>query len=245
MTFDRRSALLTIGGTTLGIVLVACGKKAVDRSSPTTAQEGQSPKETAGPFPGDGTNGPDVLRDPGVVRSDITSSIGKYAGRAKGVPVQTKLTVVHARSKAPYPDAAVYIWHCDAEGRYSLYSEGATNQNYLRGVQAADEAGALTFDTIFPAAYPGRWPHFHYEVFRSVDEATNGGTPVLTSQIALPDHACHAVYEDGDAYPNSADNMKQTTLQADQVFADSYQHEIATMKGSAPDGYSLAFTIAV
>ena len=24
-------------------------------------------------------------------------------------------------------DAAVYVWHCDREGRYSMYSDGAKN----------------------------------------------------------------------------------------------------------------------
>jgi hypothetical protein len=42
---------------------------------------------------------------------------------------------------APFAGAAVYVWHCDREGRYSLYSDGATRENYLRGVQIADAAG--------------------------------------------------------------------------------------------------------
>ena len=33
------------------------------------------PEETAGPFPGDGSNGPDVLTESGVVRSDITTTL--------------------------------------------------------------------------------------------------------------------------------------------------------------------------
>ena len=50
-----------------------------------------------------------------------------------------ELTIVDAASNcAPLEDAAVYVWHCDREARYSMYSPGATDANYLRGVQAAD-----------------------------------------------------------------------------------------------------------
>ena len=33
----------------------------------------------------------------------------------------------------PAAGMAVYMWHCDREGRYSLYSTWATGQNFLRG----------------------------------------------------------------------------------------------------------------
>lgn len=42
-------------------------------------------EETAGPFPGDGSNGPDVLSQSGVVRADIRSSFGELSGTAEGV----------------------------------------------------------------------------------------------------------------------------------------------------------------
>jgi protocatechuate 3,4-dioxygenase beta subunit len=183
-----------------------------------------------------------VLRDSSVVRSDITKSFGQYSGTARGVPVTLNLKVMHASSGAPYAGAAVYLWHCDAQGRYSLYSQGATDQNYCRGVQAADATGALTFKTIFPACYAGRWPHLHYEVYSSVDDIASG-SPVLTSQIALTQAECEQVYADASAYPNSAGNLKDVSLQRDMVFADSYQSEMATMSGSPADGYATAFTI--
>ena len=58
------------------------------RRSPTwTSPTGEIPEETAGPFPGDGSNGVNVLSESGVVRSDITSSFGSASGVAEGVPV--------------------------------------------------------------------------------------------------------------------------------------------------------------
>lgn len=38
------------------------------------------PEEPAGPYPGDGSNGPNVLTESGIVRSDIRSSFGSSAG---------------------------------------------------------------------------------------------------------------------------------------------------------------------
>ena len=90
--------------------------------------------------------------------------------------------------------AAVYLWHCDREGQYSLYSRAVTAENYLRGVQETDSTGTVTFTSIFPACYSGRWPHIHFEVYSSVADATSSGPIVKTSQIALPKETCDAVY---------------------------------------------------
>ena len=153
------------------------------------------PGETAGPYPGDGSNGPDVLSESGVVRSDITTSIGSASGVAEGVPLAITLSLVDsANGCSAFDGAAVYLWHCDREGRYSMYSEGVTDQNYLRGVQEADANGQVTFTSIFPAAYSGRWPHIHFEVYPSVDDATTANGILVTSQLALPENICNAVY---------------------------------------------------
>ena len=100
------------------------------------------PEETAGPFPGDGSNGVNVLTESGVVRSDIRASFGASTTVAEGVPLTIDLTIVDtADGCAPLAGAAVYLWHCDREGRYSMYSEGAADENYLRGVQETDADG--------------------------------------------------------------------------------------------------------
>lgn len=144
------------------------------------------PRETAGPFPGDGSNGPDALTASGVVRRDITASFGGASGRAEGVPLAFTLTLLdNANGCVPLAGAAVYAWHCDREGRYSMYDSGVQDENYLRGVQEADRNGQVTFTSIFPGAYPGRWPHIHFEVFESMGNATRAGQVLAVSQIAL------------------------------------------------------------
>jgi hypothetical protein len=52
----------------------------------------------------------------------------------------------------------------------------------------------VTFTSIFPAAYSGRWPHVHFEVYPSLKAATTASGKLRTSQMALPEAACRQVY---------------------------------------------------
>jgi protocatechuate 3,4-dioxygenase beta subunit len=202
------------------------------------------PTETAGPYPGDGSNGANVLNQTGVVRSDIRSSFAGLSGTAVGVPLTIKLSLVSSSTCAALAGRAVYLWHCDALGRYSLYTSGATNQNYLRGVQEADAGGQVTFTSIYPACYAGRWPHIHFEVYPSVAAATNVANKIATSQIALPKATSDVVYATS-GYTGSASNLSQVSLATDNVFSDGSALELATVTGSVSAGYVAALTVAV
>jgi protocatechuate 3,4-dioxygenase beta subunit len=204
------------------------------------------PSETGGPFPGDGSNGPDVLSESGVVRRDITSSIGSASGVAEGVPLAITLSLVDtANGCSAFAGAAVYVWHCDREGRYSMYSEGVTDQNYLRGVQEADANGQVTFTSIFPAAYSGRWPHIHFEVYPSVADATTAQGVLVTSQIALPEDTCNAVYTTA-GYEQSVRNLAQTSLTRDNVFGDDGGvRQLPSVSGDVASGIGIQLTVPV
>jgi protocatechuate 3,4-dioxygenase beta subunit len=204
------------------------------------------PAETAGPFPGDGSNGPNVLAASGVVRQDITSSFGTGSAKAEGVPLTFTLTLLdNAKGCLPLAGAAVYAWHCDREGRYSLYDSGLSKENYLRGVQEADANGQVTFTSIFPGAYSGRWPHIHFEVFESMSNATAAGQVLAVSQIALTKAACDDVYATS-GYEASVRNMARTTLQSDNVFGDDGGiYQLATMTGSAGAGYTAGLNVTI
>ena len=203
------------------------------------------PQETAGPYPGDGTNGPNVLTQSGVVRSDIRSSIGTAKGVATGVPLTVTLTIVDSKNGCKALNgAAVYLWHCDSAGLYSMYSQGATAENYLRGVQAADANGVVNFTTIFPAAYSGRWPHIHFEVFSTLASATNGQNKITVSQLALPDDVCKAVFAT-TGYSQSVTNHARTSLTSDNVFSDGVTLQTPTVTGSTSAGYVAKMLVAV
>jgi protocatechuate 3,4-dioxygenase beta subunit len=204
------------------------------------------PKETTGPYPGDGSNGPNVLEASGVVRQDITSSFGTGSATADGVPLTFTLTLLdNAKGCVPLAGAAVYAWHCDREGRYSMYDSGLAGENYLRGVQEADANGQVTFRSVFPGAYSGRWPHIHFEVFESMSNATAAGQVLAVSQIALTQAACDDVYATA-GYEASVRNMTRTTLQSDNVFGDDGGiYQLATMTGSAAAGYTAGLNVTI
>ena len=136
-----------------------------------------------------------MLEQSGIVRSDIRSSFGDASGTAEGVPMTLELHLKDlANGGAAFAGVAVYVWHCDREGGYSLYSDGITEENYLRGVQIADDAGKVTFTSIFPACYTGRWPHIHFEVYPDQASITDATKAIATSQVALPKDVCDTVY---------------------------------------------------
>jgi protocatechuate 3,4-dioxygenase beta subunit len=203
------------------------------------------PNETAGPYPGDGSNGANVLNVSGVVRSDIRSSFGTSTTTAKGVPLTIKLSIVElAKSCSPLAGAAVYLWHCNIDGQYSMYSNGVTNENYLRGVQETDADGMVTFTSIFPAAYSGRWPHIHFEVFPSLAKALASGTKLATSQIALPEDTCELVFAT-DGYSQSVSNLAKSSLKTDNVFSDGWSLQTPTVSGDVANGFNIAMNVAV
>ena len=184
-----------------------------------------------------------MLADPNVVRSDITTSFGDYTGTASGVPTTIKLTVLDSSNGCqPLTSGAVYLWHADQDGHYSMYT--AADANYLRGVGEADANGTVTFQSIWPGCYDGRWPHIHFEVYPSVDDALAAKNLIKTSQIALPEAECQAVYA-AAGYESSVTNLKRVSLASDNVFSDGWDQQLGTAVGSTDSGWTVSLAITV
>ena len=243
---DRRRVLGALGLGAVGLTLAACGGGDADASTAGASALSEIPDETAGPYPGDGSNGANVLTRSGVVRSDIRSSFGTSTTTAQGVPMTLTLNVVDmAGGDVPFAGAAVYVWHCDRDGNYSLYADGLEDENYLRGVQVADADGSVTFTSVFPACYSGRWPHVHFEVYPDVDSVTDAANAVATSQVALPERTCDAVYAT-TGYERSVSNLADVTLASDNVFSDdSGASQTPDVSGDVTSGYALTLTVGV
>ena len=119
-----------------------------------------------------------------------------------------------------------------------------TGENYLRGVQVADSNGQLSFTTIFPACYAGRWPHIHVEIYPSLALATSVSNVAKTTQIAMTQDACSAVFA-SSGYSASIANFAQVSLASDNVFSDGATLETPTLTGSVAAGYALALTVGI
>lgn len=268
---DRRRVLrwLSVGGAA-ALPLIGCGGGGDDggtsatttatgsttTTATTTASSGTCsviPSETAGPYPGDGSNSngsgiANALTLSGIVRSDIRSSIAGSSTIAPGVPLSVTLKLVNTgASCASLAGYAIYLWHCTRDGGYSMYSSGITAENYLRGVQVTDSNGEVTFSTIFPGCYSGRWPHIHFEVYASLAAATTtpASDQVRTSQLALPKTACDAVYAT-TGYSASVANLAAISLASDNVFSDdSAALQLPTVTGNVSSGYAATLTVGL
>ena len=179
---NRRRALGLFGAAGGTIALAACGGDDLTISSSTatatptpTATSTATPtptpastsascvsfaEETNGPYPADGTNTSNgatsnVLTNTSFVRSDVRSSILASSNTAAGIELTITLQLADVNNDCAVLEGyAVYMWHCNAAGDYSLYD--LPQEDYLRGIQVSDANGQVTFTTIIPGCYNGR-----------------------------------------------------------------------------------------
>lgn len=258
MGASRRQSLRWLFAGAAALPLAGCGGGTSAATDSTTSGSSGStnascaviPEETGGPYPGDGTNSnargvANALILAGIVRSDIRTSIAGATGVAAGVPLTLKLTLVNAGAAcASIAGATVYLWHCDRDGNYSMYSSAVVDENYLRGVQEADAGGVATFQTIFPGCYPGRMPHVHFEVYPSLAKAGSAANRIKTSQLGFPTATLAEAYT-ATGYDTSARNLAGISYATDNVFSDGTAQQIASVTGNATQGYVATLTVGV
>lgn len=229
---SRREVLGAIGAASAILPAAACGQSAalagpgaVTTTATTVSTNttcAVTPTEVVGPYPS--------LTD--LIRSDIRE------GRS-GTPVTLTITVVNVNAAcAAVSNAMVDIWQCDADGRYSQYTQPGYDgraETFLRGIQITDASGRVTFTTIYPGWYQGRATHIHVEV-------TVNGRSVKVTQIAFPDEVTASVYRTG-VYAGRGQNPTSNT--SDSIFADSLGSELAAVSGSPTSGYTATFQVGI
>lgn len=202
---------------------------AQDVASPTSDVCVLTPELTEGPYylPLD------------LVRSDITE------GKA-GLPLRLQVAVADLSAGClPLSDAAIDLWHCDAQGYYSGVSgnpgggadpeagAGAEAGAFLRGIQLTNADGVAEFTTIYPGWYAGRTVHIHMKVHVGgaaavLDQPTPaaetlyelaGGHVSHTGQIFFDDTISDEVYETFEAYAGR-DNAERLRNDQDTILGD-------------------------
>jgi protocatechuate 3,4-dioxygenase beta subunit len=261
---SRRQSLRWLFAGAAALPLHGCGGASSDSGS-TAAVAGSTPaattatastacslipEETGGPYPADGTNSSNgklanALTLSGIVRKDIRWSVAGAAGVAMGVPLTIRLKIVNvANGCAPAAGATVYLWHCDRDGNYSMYSSAISTENYLRGVQEADADGYVSFTTIFPGCYDGRMPHVHFEVYPTLAKATSAANRIKTSQFTFPLATLNTVYT-ATGYSASVANLARISYATDNVFSDGTALQMASVGGDMANGYTADLTVGV
>ncbi len=199
---NRRRMVAGLAGATIAPLTVGGAVFAQDDTS--SPESDSAPLSSCLLSPGM-TEGPYYLDDM-LVRQDITD------GKA-GVPLNLTMTVVDAETCTPIANAAVEIWHCDANGFYSGFvdnspggqagdaayvEDGSDAGTFLRGIQLSDDAGNVTFTTLYPGWYGGRAIHIHLSVHlggETEDGTYEGGTTAHTGQIGFADAITDLVAE--------------------------------------------------
>jgi len=207
--FTRRQALNAIGTAGLGAFLAACARNAEPTPSLTTTSTttGSSTTGTTGNTPATATSAvtavdcvlvPEMTEGPyyldlDLVRSDITED-------RVGALLALTIVVTDVNGCSPIQDAAVDLWHCDAEGVYSGFVAASTGQGsgtddsiFLRGTQMTNGNGQVTFQTLYPGWYRGRTVHMHMKVHV-------GGNQIHTTQLFFDDDFTDQVYATTEPY---------------------------------------------
>ena len=237
-----------LAGLGAGVVAAACGggssSKRASSSTRTTSAggSGTTASSAACVLTPEVTEGPYYL-DLDKVRSDITE--GK-----DGTPLDLKVTVVDATGCTPIKDAAIDVWHCDAGGVYSGFSQASAggpgggpggaqsatdDQTFLRGTQVTDANGLGRFRTIYPGWYRGRAVHIHMKVHV-------GGSVVHTGQLFFDDDLTDQVYR---STPYSSRGTRDMRNSADDIYRDAGAASavLAVTPGGA--GYAGEITVGV
>ncbi|HEX6511611.1 MAG TPA: intradiol ring-cleavage dioxygenase, partial [Chloroflexota bacterium] len=148
------------------------------------------------------------------IRKDVTE------GRP-GVPLQLHLTLLNAGGCSALPNAAVDIWHADATGNYSGFSNAGGSGTFLRGTQLTDGNGLAEFSTIYPGWYPGRAIHIHVRVHTggSTGPTYSGGHIAHTGQLFPPEDMNDQVMK---LAPYSSHTGNRTIQSRDGVFTGQH-----------------------
>ena len=231
-------------GLGAGVVTAACSggssSKGASSSTRTTSvgAAGTTGSSAACVLTPEATEGPFYL-DLDKVRSDITE--GK-----DGTPLDLKITVVDATGCAPIKDAAIDVWHCDAVGVYSGFSQAGgggpgggqsatDDQTFLRGTQVTDANALGEFRTIYPGWYRGRAVHIHMKVHV-------GGSVVHTGQLFFDDGLTDQVY--GSA-PYSSRGTPDVRNSADDIYRSAGAASAVLAVTPSAQGYTGEITVGV
>lgn len=220
--FSRSRRRTVIGmGACLGAVMANTGARA--------AACLLTPDSGAGPF----------YFDPELVRSNLRT------GQA-GAPLDIAMQLVDADDCTPLENARVDLWHANALGLYSGYSNQrgvgavsprtAKGKDFLRGIQFTDARGQVHFRTIYPSWYYGRTPHVHFKILLDSRE-------VLASQIFFPDEINEDVLTNWEPYREYV--TRRNVTNANDMFLRNRIQGVFCQVKRKPGGYAASSEIAV
>ena len=208
-----------------GMAALALGALQLRLPAPAGAQDTASPTADLCLMTPELTEGPYYL-DTDLLREDVTEG-------TPGLPLRLQVLVADSQACTPLTNAAVDIWHCDAQGFYSGVAArpggGASDTpavdsgTFLHGIQLTGDDGVAEFTTIYPGWYTGRTVHIHMKVHidGNVEDAAtyDGGHVSHTGQLFFDDAVSDEVYGTAEAYAGREDSQR-TRNDQDNILGD-------------------------
>ncbi|WP_437315163.1 protocatechuate 3,4-dioxygenase [Sorangium sp. So ce385] len=157
----------------------------------------------------------EIPNDINLFRSDLRDG-------HRGCEFRLYLRLLDGRNDGePIPDAEVYIWHCDADGRYSGFDRqdpstpytGALERapehldRFCRGVQLTDRNGIVGFTSIWPGWDGERPVHVHL-----VARINGQTTRLITTQLYFDAEFSRQVAQAEPAYAGRSTNIPASSL---------------------------------
>jgi protocatechuate 3,4-dioxygenase beta subunit len=152
-----------------------------------------------------------------------------------GAPLLLRATVVDATTCRPIRNAAVDVWHADAEGVYSGFGAGAANRTFMRGIQRTDARGLAVFRTVYPGWYPGRTVHVHVKVHVR-------GNVVHTGQLYFRDSLTDAVYR---RPPYNARPNRMTRNADDMIYRNGGSRSLLHVRKNSAGVYVASIAMGI
>jgi protocatechuate 3,4-dioxygenase beta subunit len=152
-----------------------------------------------------------------------------------GTPLLLRAFVVDATTCRPIKNAAVDIWHADAEGVYSGFGAGASSRTFMRGIQRTNAKGLALFRTVYPGWYQGRTVHIHVKVHV-------GGSVLHTGQLYFPDSLTDAVYR---RTPYSTRPNRDTRNASDSIYRNGGSKALLSVKKNSAGVYVASIVMGV
>jgi protocatechuate 3,4-dioxygenase beta subunit len=183
--------------------------------------------------------------DARFLRSNIIANLDGTSVQT-GIPLTLNVTVIDTENAcAPYVNAQVDIWHCNAAGVYSdQASESTTTETWLRGYQITDADGKVGFSTVIPGWYSGRTTHIHLRVRSTYSTASSNSDGTNTTQLFFDQTLVDTLAT--SVTPYSAEGKNSTTNATDHVYdGETNGANLLSLSGDNTSGYTAEITIGL
>ncbi|PLB52508.1 protocatechuate 3,4-dioxygenase beta subunit [Aspergillus steynii IBT 23096] len=176
-----------------------------------------------------------------------------------GIPLWLDIGVMDMATCAPLEGALVDIWHCNATGKYSSFTEiksigdyqkehnvshvefgvddiHTDDTTFCRGMWPTDQNGMMEVKTIFPGFYPKRAVHIHVQIHTDWSARENGtmahGNTVHTGEMYFDENLLQTVLAEQPYVSNT--RVDRTLSSEDSIVAGNFEGGYSPMVSVVP-----------